>query len=309
MQERTTVGLPTPTPPRCGRLRLNPSKRHRRALLAGSALALALAGGPSFAFTVIQPTGANYVPMSATVNCGAGKCRTSLDPLTVMDLGDINGGVQNLLAGDLGYQKSAYSIAAIGPQLGIDFTITNYSAANNGSVGGAKLTVAFTAQKGVVLPANLHWVQIVYDNANITGFNGADLTAPKGLGNPESVVDAIGVASPYYDDAFAKEYPDVKARAIPPNFRDIPRRREPTAAVSTIDWTADLFLVSDPGTKMMTVYDAVQWGWVSQYSANGQFNPVPEPASWAIMLAGFGLVGGALRRRRASSSRIVAARM
>ena len=25
--------------------------------------------------------------------------------------------------------------------------------------------------------------------------------------------------------------------------------------------------------------------------------PVPEPASWAMMLAGFGLVGGALRRR------------
>jgi hypothetical protein len=25
---------------------------------------------------------------------------------------------------------------------------------------------------------------------------------------------------------------------------------------------------------------------------------VPEPASWAMMLGGFGLVGGALRRRR-----------
>jgi hypothetical protein len=28
--------------------------------------------------------------------------------------------------------------------------------------------------------------------------------------------------------------------------------------------------------------------------------PVPEPASWALMIAGFGLVGGALRRRRSS---------
>jgi len=25
---------------------------------------------------------------------------------------------------------------------------------------------------------------------------------------------------------------------------------------------------------------------------------VPEPASWALMIAGFGLAGGALRRRR-----------
>jgi hypothetical protein len=26
---------------------------------------------------------------------------------------------------------------------------------------------------------------------------------------------------------------------------------------------------------------------------------VPEPATWAMMIGGFGLVGGALRRRRA----------
>ncbi|MEI9966371.1 MAG: PEPxxWA-CTERM sorting domain-containing protein [Candidatus Moraniibacteriota bacterium] len=34
---------------------------------------------------------------------------------------------------------------------------------------------------------------------------------------------------------------------------------------------------------------------------NGQFTlvsaPVPEPATWAMMISGFGLVGGALRRR------------
>jgi hypothetical protein len=29
-----------------------------------------------------------------------------------------------------------------------------------------------------------------------------------------------------------------------------------------------------------------------------EFRPVPEPASWALMIAGFGVAGGALRRRR-----------
>jgi hypothetical protein len=32
----------------------------------------------------------------------------------------------------------------------------------------------------------------------------------------------------------------------------------------------------------------------------GLFIPVPEPASWALMITGFGLAGGALRRRRAA---------
>ncbi|RJT25887.1 PEP-CTERM sorting domain-containing protein [Chakrabartia godavariana] len=40
-----------------------------------------------------------------------------------------------------------------------------------------------------------------------------------------------------------------------------------------------------------------RWGtWIAKIYA-GQAS-VPEPASWALMLAGFGLIGGALRRQR-----------
>ena len=35
-------------------------------------------------------------------------------------------------------------------------------------------------------------------------------------------------------------------------------------------------------------------GWVVYAGSN-----VPEPAAWALMIAGFGMVGGAARRRRA----------
>lgn len=34
------------------------------------------------------------------------------------------------------------------------------------------------------------------------------------------------------------------------------------------------------------------------YSAQLDFAPVPEPAAWGLMIAGFGMAGGAVRRRR-----------
>jgi hypothetical protein len=33
-------------------------------------------------------------------------------------------------------------------------------------------------------------------------------------------------------------------------------------------------------------------------SATGTFTAVPEPASWAMLIAGFGLTGAVMRRRR-----------
>lgn len=270
--------------------------RHYR-LGALASLALALCAGPSFAaFTVIQPTGANYVPMTGINNCGAGRCQTSLAPLTVLDLGSISAANRNLIAADLSYQKPAYTIAGFGPSLDLDFTVTNYSAAHNSTVGGAKLTVAFTAQPKAVIPGGLHWLQIVTDNANATGINGADLSAPKGPGNPENVIDAPGVASPFYDEAFAKKFPTLKANAIPPNFRDIPRRTNPTAAVPTINWDAELFLVSE-NKKALTIYNGVEWGFVSQFFPKVATG-TPEPETWLLMLLGCGLTGAALRRQR-----------
>lgn len=39
-------------------------------------------------------------------------------------------------------------------------------------------------------------------------------------------------------------------------------------------------------------------GSIETLSANGGVAPVPEPASWALMLAGFGAIGAAMRSRR-----------
>lgn len=34
------------------------------------------------------------------------------------------------------------------------------------------------------------------------------------------------------------------------------------------------------------------------YGGNASFNPIPEPATWAMMIAGFGLIGVAMRKRQ-----------
>jgi hypothetical protein len=51
--------------------------------------------------------------------------------------------------------------------------------------------------------------------------------------------------------------------------------------------------------KSLIVYDGVDYGWHNYVSA---VLPVPEPATWALLLAGFGSLGAGLRRGRARLS-------
>ncbi len=271
-------------------------------LCALAPLALVLTPSPSLAkFKVVPPKAANYVPKVGPVACGAGLCTTTLDPAQITPLSGLSYILPavNLLF-DTIFQRPGYLINPLGPSLDINFNITDYEAVNNGVIGGGQLVVDYTPQQGAVLPANLHWIQIVTDNYNITGVNGANLKAPKGPGKPENVVDATGSATPYYDVAAAAGGFGAKFNATPPHFEDFSSRLEPTAANPTINWNADLFLVSDNGKKGVTVYDAVEWGWVSQYMP--KVGAIPEPDVWAVMLLGFGLTGAMMRRRRLRAS-------
>ncbi len=61
-----------------------------------------------------------------------------------------------------------------------------------------------------------------------------------------------------------------------------------------VAFSGTAFSIDFGGTANQTGYDNITFG-----SANPG---VPEPAAWAMMLAGFGLVGGAMRRRTANVS-------
>jgi hypothetical protein len=270
--------------------------RTTSALFAVSALAaVAAADNAVAAFVVLQPPAARYTPEVGPFACGVGMCRVVLDPPTVVDLTGTAYVLPALNAiFDVAVQKTGYVVNPFGQSLDINFQISRYQAYNTATMAGGRMYVDYTPQMGAVLPPGLHWIQIVSDNYNLTGINYANLMAPRGPGNPENVVDGPPRnPTPYYDFG--------RAATAPPSFTDNSQRPFPTAANPLYRWDADLFLVSQTGmigqTRVVTIYDAVQWGWVSQYSANGVFGAIPEPGTWTLLLFGSAMIGAALRRR------------
>ena len=66
------------------------------------------------------------------------------------------------------------------------------------------------------------------------------------------------------------------------------------AAFDAIGWNLNVDVLANPGYHKTTA------SFYTDYmAANAPPAAVPEPASWAMMLAGFGLIGGAFRRRSA----------
>ena len=69
-----------------------------------------------------------------------------------------------------------------------------------------------------------------------------------------------------------------------------------------MNWTAQsfTFLAGGPSTTITFTTNGTAQGVFGAALDNVAAIAVPEPAAWALMLAGFGLVGGAMRRRQRS---------
>lgn len=65
---------------------------------------------------------------------------------------------------------------------------------------------------------------------------------------------------------------------------------------------AQSFTIGAAGTYHLTFAQAAGPGNEGNILDNVLLTAVPEPASWAMMIVGFGLAGGAMRRRRAMTS-------
>ena len=243
----------------------------------------------------------NYNSSSGPIACGGGRtCTTKLDPPGVVNLGAAGSTTGNSpLATNITELQTAltaefpgFTYAYGGDLSSLVFNVTTYSAFNTGVGGGARFILNVETTSGN-LPSNLHWVQWLTNNWNITGYDPAP-GASKGPGSPENVIDGTyptktKAGSPFYDvgDSF---------NTTPPIFQDKAQRGEPTLASPVVTWEAWLFLVSSPSengnAKMpvtITFYDGLEWGF--------QTTVAPLAPTWTMMLIGLGVMGYILRRQ------------
>ena len=177
-------------------------------------------------------------------------------------------------------------------------TVTSYAAVGTPATVGADFYVTYTPKNTPTITdptTNVHWIQIIYDNYNITN--------NVGYGNKEFIVDngasprgdeIAGIIlinpngrTPYYDDGGAAITNTNGYTGYA--FYDLPSRDNPGQKDT---WVADLYLVSGPapgtGPGNIIIYGGVQWGW----------NNTPVPLPSALLLFAPALAGIGVFRRR-----------
>jgi len=70
-------------------------------------------------------------------------------------------------------------------------------------------------------------------------------------------------------------------------------------------WDDAWIIAIGRGAMEMTIHAPGNYDWSYEWHpvTDEVFTPVPEPASWAMMIAGFGMVGAAMRRSKTASLR------
>jgi PEP-CTERM motif len=233
---------------------------------------------PGLAQIVISPTqpgATNYLP-SKEAACSGGYCTSSLPPAGVNVLGN---SVTTLLAGDMSAQFGWTVIG--GGQVAVKYNIFNYQAISGktarGVGTGANLQVDYTSG---TLPPKARWIQVVSDNDNGTGYtdfipqgqtyggktcstSGGCWGLTQGAKGPGVLEDLVDISpptgtSPFYHTPGKIQFPSMEDGPF--------REGQPTEANPSIDWQAQLFLVSLTGPKTVTVYSGIGWGWDSTWS-------------------------------------------
>lgn len=169
-------------------------------------------------------------------------------------------------------------------------TISQLDAFQDGNQGGLDIVASFA---GETSPHIYRWIQYIETDSLSPPFRGATtspFTDPPPLDrdddlpfyetNAERITEGVGYVTG--GDFFEN-----------PRFWDSPRVNDSRAPVTV---RLNLFLTDmDIENNTVTIYDGVQYGL--------HITPIPEPETWAMMIAGLGLIGWRLRGGRADYSR------
>ena len=117
-----------------------------------------------------------------------------------------------------------------------------------------------------------------------------------------------GLAAPYYDASFVKVFsgviPALSDGQLNLNFTQgfsyDPSQGQLMLTIRSNDLTAGTLALDVDNTTNVTNMRMSSYGYNFNQGLVTGFNAaVPEPATWALMISGFGLAGASLRRRRA----------
>ena len=175
---------------------------------------------------------------------------------------------------------------------------------NNVSQGGAQIRITpnaalITTLNNAVTAANakaadgkkdyaITWVQGLYDNFV---FPAATVPAYYEMDVSGFVANTAG-QDPSYCASFPAGCPGANVFLDTPNLRYFP-----LGDVQAFFFGNAYLGIESLANKNLIVFDGVDYGWHNFVSG-----PVPEPATWALMLLGFGAMGSAIRARRARTA-------
>jgi hypothetical protein len=157
-----------------------------------------------------------------------------------------------------------------------------YSISDQGGPGSYALTQAFTLTSAKTVTISFDLFANNWAGANYN--NGRDYTVNP---NQNAVVDLlVGSAT-----AFTEAAPDIVATLWGPGSDNLTGNPNPWSSYSTT-------LTLAAGTYQLRFAETDNQLFFNQGVDNVSVASVPEPASWALMIVGFGMVGAAVRSRR-----------
>ncbi|WP_374577466.1 PEPxxWA-CTERM sorting domain-containing protein [Phenylobacterium sp.] len=268
--------------------------------LLGAAAALALMSSPALATTIVfndfsSTAGLKLNGAAAAANDGARQV-LRVTPSNYNQAGSVFSTSPITLGADVSFSTRFtfnFNHQLGGGADGIVFTVQT----NSNDVGGAGGGIGYQGIANSVGIEFDNWYNAGYDpDANHVGIDlNGNITSVLWTTSP-FVLDAGQDLTAWVDYNGATNLLEVRLASS--NIRPVAALLSHTVNLAAVLGTPDAFVGFTSGTGAAAAnHDIVNWEFRSTYSPIT--GGVPEPATWAMMIVGFGMVGGLARRRGA----------